>query len=236
MTQPASEAVIQSVRAEYGPRTLLSFSRGKDAIAAYIAIRDHFEDVIPYHLYLIPGLEFVDESLAYYERIMGRKIWNLPHPSFYGWLNAYLYQTPANASGIAAAKLPNFDYSLPVQMVCEAEGLPYKTAMVASGVRAADSPMRRIALMTHGAVSRSKHQYYPVWDWNKDRTLTAIADAKIALPVDYDLFNRSFDGLDYRFLAPLKKHRPADFRRILEWFPLAEIAVWRHENHGKIAA
>lgn len=49
------------------PRCLLAFSTGKDCIAAYIAIRDHFEEIVPFYMYQIPGtLEFIEESLAYY--------------------------------------------------------------------------------------------------------------------------------------------------------------------------
>ena len=43
-------------------KTLLAFSCGKDAVAAWLAIRDKFEEVIPYYLYLVPQFEFVDES------------------------------------------------------------------------------------------------------------------------------------------------------------------------------
>lgn len=64
---------IQKVR-EMQDKTLLAFSTGKDAIAAWLAIREHFDEVIPYYLYLIPDLEFVEESLAYYEKFFGTKI------------------------------------------------------------------------------------------------------------------------------------------------------------------
>ena len=50
------------------------------------------------------------------------------------------------------------------------------------------------------------------------------------LPVDYHMFGRTFDGIDYRFLAPLKKNRPADYQKVLDWFPLAEMEVWRYER------
>lgn len=233
MTCPPSEEIIAQVRSEC-PVTMLSFSRGKDAIAAYLAIREHFEEVVPYHLFLIPGLEFVDESLAYYEKILGRKIWNLPHPSLYKQLNSFLFQTPGNAAVIGAADLPNFDYSTIHDIVAKAEGLPDE-ALVASGVRAADSPMRRISLQTHGAISRNQRQYYPVWDWNKARLLGEIERSGIKLPIDYEWFGRSFDGVDLRFMAPLKKHSPADYRKCLEWFPLLEMEMFRFERFGRAA-
>lgn len=228
MTCPPSEQVIAQVRREC-PVTMLSFSRGKDAIAAWLAIRDHFEEVVPYHLFLVPGLEFVDESLAYYEKIIGRKIWNLPHPSFYKQLNAFLFQPPGRAAVIHAANLPNFDYTDIHQLVIEAEGLP-DSILVASGVRAADSPMRRISLMTHGAISRNQRQYYPVWDFNKERLADSISKAGVKLPIDYLWFGRSFDGFDFRFMVPLKKHAPRDYAKVLEWFPWADLELYKFER------
>ena len=59
--------------AESGQPVLLAFSRGKDSIAAWLAPRDAGVEVIPYHLYLIPGLSFVDESLAWFEDWLVRR-------------------------------------------------------------------------------------------------------------------------------------------------------------------
>lgn len=215
-----------------GPTTILSFSTGKDSIGAWLAIRDHFDSVVPYYLYLVPGLSFVEESLDYFEGLMGRPIIRLPHPSFYRWLNNFTFQPPHNAATIAAARLPDFEYLDIHRIVCEAEGLDPGT-MIASGVRAADSPMRRLQFSTHGAISAAQKQYYPVWDWSKDRLLAEIEGAGIKLPADYELFGRTFDGLDLRFLYPLKHKRPRDYARILEWFPLAEAEIWRYEKASR---
>lgn len=102
--------------------------------------------------------------------------------------------------------------------------------LVADGVRAADSPMRRISIKTHGSISRNRGRYHPVWDWLKADLVNAFRSSGVRLPVDYEMFGRSFDGLDIRFLAPLKRHRPADYRRVLEWFPLADLEVYRQEK------
>ena len=235
MTQPTSEEIIKQVRAEIGPRSILSFSTGKDAIASHLAIRDSFDEVVPYFLYLVPGLEFIEDSLNYYERhLFNRKIIRLPHPTLYRWLNGYQYQTLSNANVISAAKLPEFNYLTVHEMVCELEDLD-KNILIASGIRAADSPMRRVSLMTHGAISRNQKQYYPIWDWKKDRLINEISRAGLKLPIDYKLFGRSFDGLDARFLVPIKKQLPNDYKKILEFFPLADLEVWRYEHFGEIA-
>lgn len=222
---------IAKVR-ETQDRTLLAFSAGKDSIAAWLAVRDHFEEVIPYHLFLVPGLEFVEESLDYYERFFGVRIVRLPHPSLYRMLNNLVFQTPERCLVIEQAGLPNFEYEDIQKILCEDLALPPGT-LVADGVRAADSPMRRIAINTHGPISQRAKRYHPVWDWRKADLVACFRRHGVRLPIDYRLFGRSFDGLDLRFLLPLKKHRPQDYRRVLEWFPLAELEIFRWEHsHG----
>jgi len=230
--QVPSEELIRRVRAEIGPRVVLSFSRGKDSIASYIALRPHFDEVIPYHLYRVPGMSFVEESLAYYERVIGRHIINLPHPALYRMLNNYVYQPLDRVPLIAAMQLPTFDFEDIVNLVLQQEDLP-DTMLVASGVRAADNPVRMLNFRTHGALNRKKRQFYPVWDWKKARLIAEIQASGIKLPRDYDLFGRSFDGIDLRYLAPLKRHSPDDYRRLLEWFPLADITLWNLEKEGR---
>lgn len=219
---------IEKVRSSQR-ETLLAFSTGKDAIAAWLAVRLHFERVHPYYLYLVPGLEFVEESLSYYEKFFGCRIARLPHPSLHRWLNGYMFQPPERCQVIEQAKLPDFDYTDIRKVLIEDKGLD-AGILVADGVRAADSPMRRIAIMTHGPISRAQGRYHPIWDWKKADLIAAFRKAGVKLPEDYKLFGRSFDGLDLRFLLPLKKHRPRDYRRILEWFPLADLEVFRWER------
>lgn len=46
---------------------------------------------------------------------------------------------------------------------------------------------------------------------------------------------RSFDGIDYRFLKPIRDHMPADYERILEWFLLADLDIARRQFAGVTA-
>lgn len=223
------EEVIQRVKAEIGPKTLLAFSGGKNSVACYLALRDHFE-IVPFYLYRIPGLAFVEESLQRYEKAMGVKIIRLPHEALPRWLANNVFQSPGNAAVLDAAQIPEHEYSDCIQWACEIAGLDHSKMMAAIGTRAADNPVRRLAFTNYGAINKAKKQYAPIWDWNKERVLTAIEKSGIKLSVDYQLFGRSFDGLDYRFLSQIKKHFPDDYKKILTWFPLAEAEVYRYER------
>lgn len=222
-----SEEVIAEIRGVTDV-VMLSFSTGKDAIAAYIAIRDVFPRIVPYYLYMVPGLEFVEESLAYYERVMRMHITRLPHPALHRWLNNFTFQPPERLRLIEDAGLDVHDYDDIHRALREDFRLPDE-AFTASGVRAVDSPVRWAHFKKHGAINYKTRYFYPVYDWRKDRLIDAIRCSGIKLPIDYRVFGRSFDGLDFRFLAPIKEHFPRDYQRILDWFPLAELEMKRYE-------
>jgi hypothetical protein len=229
MDPTSIEGVIPSAQlraALAGQTALLAFSRGKDSIAAWLALRDAGVRVIPYHLYLIPGLAWVGESLAYYEDWFGTKIINLPHPSLYRWLANLMYQPPERCRIIEAAQITVPTYAMVNAMLREHFGL-LPDAWVCDGVRAADSPRRRAAIARHGPVSGSRRTQKVVWDWRKQHVMDAIRGAGVELPPDYAWFGRSFDGLDRRFLGPVRQHVPGDYARILEWFPLAALELRR---------
>lgn len=209
-------------------KTLLAFSCGKDAVATWLAIREHFDEVVPYYLYLVPDLEFVQESIDYYERFFGTKITQLPHPSVHRMLNNFVFQPPQNCKVIEEAGLPNFDYLDIQSVMCERFDLP-KNTLVADGVRAADSPMRRVAINTHGSISYKQLKYHAIWDWKKADLIDCFKKHNVKLAVDYKIFGRSFDGIDLRFLYLIRKHFPKDYQKILDLYPLADLEIFRWE-------
>lgn len=227
MTGPET---VAKVREMTGPKTILAFSTGKDCIAAMLAIRDSFDEVIPYYLHLVPGLEFIEESLAYYERTLfnGAKIWRIPHPSLYRMLTDRVFVTPDQSEVLNEKGLVRFDYQDVQSIVRKYSDAP--DAYTATGVRAADSPMRRISIKTHGPISGNKKEYLPVWDWKKADLMAAFRANNIRLSPEYKYFGRSYDGLDARFMVPMKRHFPRDYNRVLEWFPLVEAEIFRYEK------
>ena len=209
-------------------RALLSFSCGKDSLACWLAIRDHFDEILPYYCYIVPGLEFVEEAIGYYERAFCVKILQVPHYSLYRLLRNYIFQPPERCNDIDAADLPVEDRDGPAKMCARVGGVG-DPAWTAVGVRMVDTPMRRLHFRRHGSINAARSIFYPVWDWKKADIVDAIRKSGIKLPKEYRIFGRSFDGINFQFLFAMKKHFPRDYQRVLDWFPLAELELKRHE-------
>lgn len=218
---------IQKVARDYS-QSILAFSTGKNAVAAYLAIRDSFTEIYPYYLYLVPELEFVEEQLVLYERQFDFKITRLPHPALYQMLRAHVFQPPANVAVIDKAKLEDFDFTDIRRMMCRKFNLPHNTP-VANGTRVEHSSKQRLSMQRHGSIVKSQCQYYPVWDWKKGDLLRCFKQHNIRLGSDYRVFGCSFDSLDLRFLLPVKELYPEDYRKILEYFPLCDLEIYRWE-------
>lgn len=206
---------------------MLAFSCGKDSIAAWLALKESgVKDIRPYCMYYVPGLQFVEESLDYFEDYFDTRIARYPNASLYRWLNNFTFQAPERISIIQAANLPTPTYEEIVDLMREDFDVAPDT-WVADGVRAADSIVRRVSIKRHGPMKENNRKVSVVWDWQVAEVRQKIAEAGVKLPIDYEWFGRSFDGLDYRFLKPIHDNAPEDYARILEWFPLAELELVR---------
>lgn len=231
MAWPTSDELVRDWSRDH-PEVLLAFSAGKDSIAAWLHMKPHFRRIVPVYYYLVPGLQFVERSLRYYEEQFQTPILRLPHPSMYRMLNNWVFQSPENwrADVLSAAGLPDLTYDNLRAAVAEMNlGWDAKETWIGCGSRACDSPMRRLAFNKYGPTRKKTMHFYPCWDWNKARVIETIKASGVKLPPEYRVFGRSFDGLDFRFLHGIRKHWPDDYARILEWFPLAELELKRYE-------
>ncbi len=210
--------------------TILAFSTGKDSIVAWLKLRRYFDKIVPYYLYTVPSgpLSFTERALRYYEEWFGCHILRLPHPSLYRLLNRFVLQAPENLRTIEEANLPELDYE-DINALVRATDPALENAYQASGVRSADSIVRRQSMLKHGQVNHKARRWYPVFDYKKEDMVRELDAAQIALPIDYEWFGRTYDGLDYRFTSVIKEKSPVDYERIKEAFPLVELDILRHE-------
>lgn len=208
---------------------LLSFSRGKDSWGAYLALRDFrpaFKRIIPFFYWLTPGLAVENEYLDYCETIFKEHIYRLPAPGFWKTIGRYKWQPPGNISIIDSARPPQFGSDDLAQWLWNDLGMKGRP-WVALGVRAVDSPLRWAALKKSGFVNYTRMVFYPVADLKAAPLSEMISRAGVKLPADYHIWGRSFDGLDRRFTEGLKQYYPADYKRLLEFYPLADADIWR---------
>jgi hypothetical protein len=224
--RPSSGQLLTQLAQEGNP-VLLAFSRGKDSIAAWLALREHGIEVVPYHLYSIPGLRFVAESLKAFEDFFDTKIIDLPHPALYRWLTNNVFTPPERWPIIQASGIAEPTYDEVADGIREDYDLP--GAWNIDGVRAADSPMRRMAMSTHGPVREHMRKMSVIWDWQIADIRAALKRHACPLPIDYEWFGRSYDGIDYRFLEPIRRNAPDDYARIASWFPLVELEFFRRD-------
>lgn len=237
--QVTPSADIRRKLAEDGKPVIVAFSRGKDSIAAMISLIEAGVDVIPVHMWRVPNLQFELDSLKYFEDFFQMKIWNLPHRDFWYYLREGVSMAPWQNSIVLAADIQEIPHDVFWTGFKKHVGLDPDDTWVADGIRAADSPMRRLAMVTHGPMTNShtkfegelyKKQFaHVVWDWKIADIRQCVAANDVKLPIDYDLFDRTFDGLDYRFTKPIREHLPEDFETIIKWFPAVEMEFMRYE-------
>lgn len=235
--QPPSTEIRAKLAAEGRP-VLVAMSLGKDAIAAELALQDAGIETHLAYLYSVPPDEndhlmaFLEDTIHMLEDKWQKPIHRYPHESLYRFLNNFVFQPTERLAIIEAAQLPSPKYEEIWAAARQDLGLAPDT-WVADGVRAADSIVRRASLSRHGVMKQGNRKVSPIHDWLKAEVMGRIKQAGIPLPVDYEWFGRSFDGLDYRFLAPLKANAPDDYQRLLDWFPLAELEILRHEHYNR---
>lgn len=228
---PHGDAFLSEMRERLGPRIVVAFSTGKDAVAMAIELMRHFEDVIPFSCYYIPGLRIMEDAIDYYEdRLFKREIIRAPHPVFIEWLSSFRYQTPDTAREIAASGLPDrLTFQEIVSDIAEANGLP-GDVLYAVGARAGEFFTRAVMCSKTGGVQAARRQWWPIWHMTRADVLATIRRSGLAISREYDLFHTSFCGIDYAFMSQLKKHEPEDWETVKRWFPLIELELLRFDR------
>ena len=73
---------------------LVGFSGGKDSVATLDLCVRHFARVVPFFMYLVPGLSFQEAQIRWYERRYGLEVLRVPHPMLSTWLRFGVYRKP----------------------------------------------------------------------------------------------------------------------------------------------
>lgn len=203
---------------------IVGFSGGKDSIVALDLCMRYFDIVHPYFLYLVPGLEFQERTLRWYERRYGVEIIRLPHFEVSNFLRYGTFR--------------DSDFSVPIVSVSDMysylRGVTGAT-WIAAGERIADSIVRRAMIKSTGSIDTKRGRFYPVAYWRKAEIMNYIKRKRLYLPPDSRKFGFSFRSLDGRQLAFVKDRYPDDYEKIKRFYPFCGAAVRRFERQQTIA-
>ena len=141
-----------------------------------------------------------------------------------------IFQPPTRVDAINATWWESFDRDDVARIFAEDNGLD-PSQWVAIGNRITDNLVRRMAYKKYGAINEKRRTFWPVFDMSNEEMRQLFRASGVRLTVDYEMFGRSFDGLNVRYLLPIKKRFPRDYQKILEWFPMADIEVFRYERN-----
>lgn len=223
-------AAVELVKSETSDTCLLSFSGGKDSLCAWIVLRGYFQRIIPYYVYRVPDLRWIDKILDRYESIFETRIYRLPDPNLYDMLRKNAFATPNRWAHIAAARLPIYNWRDIEWLIKYQEGLDQEKVFTATGIRAVDNIQRRIAVKRYGPIHWGRKTFMPIWDYKKARVIDVLEESGIPLSIEYEWFGSSFNGIDYRNAKVISEQSPDDWETILSYFPLAWTELVRYDE------
>ena len=230
---PESDQLCREIARETGGVCLLSFSRGKDALAAWLNLSRFFSRIIPFTCAAIPHIPFADEYLAYLERIFGTHVIRLQDSGLYSMVNALRFQLPHDEEWINGATLPEYDPQDVASTIRAHLGLP--RAWTAYGLNASDSIDRMITVrQCHGRYYGTR-SFYPNFDWTHSQIMECLRRSNIRLSDEYHIASRSFAGSPMpHTVAAIARRDPDLFRRLELFYPLLKASLcrteWRNEK------
>lgn len=210
-------------------RIIVGVSCGKDATATLDLCAEHFppHSIYAYFQYIVPGLSFQDSYLAYLERryadALAAPIIRLPH-----WTLSHLYRAFAfrerTLSGVVCPPVRIRDVFAYLRRETGAD-------WIATGEKCCDSLERNAQIRHCQAIDATRRKLYPIAFLSQGAVFSYLRSRNIALPPEYGTLGsgRSFGSLWYREVAPIRERYPADYAKILRYFPLLEGQIVRRE-------
>ncbi len=225
---PATKAVCERVAELNDGVCLLWFSRGKDAVAAWLYARQFFKRIVPIYFSPIPHLPIAERSLKYYEEYFETPIIRLVEGDAHTDLASLLLQPPQNEETIDNLKLKLFTREEATEVIREYYNL--QGVYAAEGVGYYDSMGKRNHYKSVHGIDNIRRLFSPIYDWRKETLWKALETAKIKLSPDYKFTNRTFSGGPiYRNVANMAKMSPKDYERVKIFYPLVDGILARNE-------
>lgn len=229
-----TQKILERARDEFGVSSVIvGFSGGKDAVVTLDLCRKFFPRVESYFLYLIPGLEFQENYLQFFERKYGLTIHRMPSPALADWLRGGGYRLPSSLA----------QKTRKIKLIDIQNHLRLKTGIewFATGEKCIDSIERNAMIRRVRGVDPKRRILWPCAYWNDSAIFNHLKQHNIPLPPDYrfsageNYKPRSFGSMGPTELDFIRRHFPADYQKIIDMFPLlpANLLKRQKENGQK---
>ncbi len=209
------------VQSTISDSVLVGFSGGKDSAACLDLCFRYFKNVKPYFMYLVPGLEFQERTLAYYEDRYKTEFLRVPHFMLSDFLRYGTYRMPdLDVPMIKTVELYNY--------LREKSGIYW----IAAGERISDSIIRRAMIKESSSIDVKRGRFYPLAYWNINHVRSYNKQRRLPLSLENKAMGHSFRSLMYEDLKDIKKFFPNDYDKIKSMFPLVDVELKREDFYG----
>jgi sulfate adenylyltransferase subunit 2 len=206
-------------------RVLVGFSGGKDSLCVLDLAARFFNEVVPFCMHLVPGLQYDADRLRIAEERYGLKVLTFPHFIFWNYLREEQYVDP----------IPGFEH------LEEIRPWPYyrwvmhetKCTLMLDGMKKSDGTFRRRKFASEGEEER-RMRHRPLKNWLKWEVLNYCKAQDLPIPKQDNSTAAGNSGVSLQVQEVLWMHdnAPMDYERIRRAFPFIEAIVARREFFG----
>lgn len=226
-TQPLRDALDLLARFK-GQEVNLGLSGGKDSLVTLDLMLRAGVKPRPFFMYFIPGLRCCEENLRPIEARLGLKVIRTLHFTAPRYYREAVYRPHLPAPDAARFRdLTQADVERKIRAETGAEWFAY-------GMRLTDSLERRGMLNKCQGVDEATHRAYPIWNWADRHVFAYMKQRGIRVP-GLTIGRSSGISLRTKVLVFLRDRYPDDYAKVLEVFPYAQAAVFRHDARAQRA-
>ncbi len=198
---------------------LIAYSGGKDSLVVLDLAVKTFKKVVCYFQYLVPGLGYCEERIAF-----AKKRYNVEVLQYPGWLLFHCLKNGIYCPNyFVLDDIPDFSHSDLDRLIMYDTGIN----LVLTGMKRNDSLSRRRILSSY----KGGDIYHPLSEWNKFDVLAYLKIHNIPIPDTYKAATTGIN-LSTKSLLWLHDNYPDDFKKLCKWFPYAEAVVYRRQFYG----
>lgn len=205
--------------AEKHEAVLVGYSGGKESCVILDLATKFFKRVVAYHLYLVPGLRYTEERLAFARSRWKVDFLTYPSSAFLDACRNWWYCDPRPEW----CALPDWNADTFHKAIQRQTGIP----LILNGARLGDYRNRRRQVQGR----KKKDVVYPIRDWAKAHVAKYLLVNGIPLPPSDGRVSTSVN-LTARSLLWLARDYPDDFERVAKFFPYVRTQVYRQKFFG----